>query len=212
MLSIQLDPTAANSALIVAVVTAFAGPLATLWITYYFQNRQKEKEHNNSLRAVWFTKKLNAAEVITAQYSLLLGSIFHINLSIKELKRDESTMVGERVFDVGDYLLDQSKQGLEKASKLDAVLANTLFLYFNVPEAQSLNLQNLAVSFYEMIPEISNNFNSAMETPSESLEWLRFNDSIDSFGAKYALLKSTIESQIRRIRDSFLGYDFDNIA
>lgn len=82
-----------NDYIVVLTTTiGVSGPVLTLVITNHFQDKQKAREHNNSLQAIWFTKKLNAAEVIIAQNALFLAGIFSINIAIKNLKLGDNEL------------------------------------------------------------------------------------------------------------------------
>lgn len=98
---------------------------------------------------------------------------------------------------------NEARKGLEKASQLDTVLSNSLFLYFNVTESESLALQGIIKSFYETVQGIIPRLTMALTTDPGSEERFAYNESLDGFISKYNELKGAIESQMKKIRSSF---------
>ena len=181
-----------------------SGPLITLLITNHFQAKQKARENDFSLRTVWFEKKIAAAQVIMAQNTLIISSIFSINMAIKNLKfGEEEVDIVDEDFNIIEHLKNEAAKALEKAAQLDSVLSNSLFLFFNVTEAESLAVQGLVRSFYEVIKDIIPKLKVALESSPDSAERIAYNQSMDAIITKYNEVRAAIEGQMKKIRDSF---------
>ena len=139
-----------------------------------------------------------------AQNSLLIASIFNTQLAIQKLRFD----VDYSTFQVGDFnilqhLKNESNAGLLKAARLDPVLTNNLFLYFDIDQDEMIVTQNIIRRVYEIIEELIVKFNKAHETNPGTEEKQEYYKTVEQFTLAYNDLVKVVRDQMQMIRDSF---------
>jgi Holliday junction resolvasome RuvABC endonuclease subunit len=117
----------------IALISGLLSSLSTIFATKLLDIFQNKKQHRYSIEKLYFEKKINAAELIVSQLTILSGAIMHCSILFERLKeKDYFEEDNEFETNVDRNLELTIDKQLKQAENSAFVIANALTLYFDI--------------------------------------------------------------------------------
>jgi len=203
-----MDPTS------IALIAGLLSSLFTVFVTKLLDLFQNKKQHRYNIERLYFEKKINAAELIVSQMTILSGALMHIIILFERLKeQDNSKIIDEFESHVDRNLELTIDKQLKQNENTLFVITNTLMLYFDVNDKDLFSKESTK-ELHNLVGQVgtkleamdnahenllnrlnSNEYNKAVETYNLSVSAYKSHIQliIDKYETLYAQLVSTVE-------------------
>jgi hypothetical protein len=138
----------------IALISGLLSSISTIFATKLLDIFQNKKQHRYSIEKLYFEKKINAAELIVSQLTLLSGAIMHCSILFERLKeKDYFELDNEFETNVDRNLELTIDKQLKQAENSLFVIANTLTLYFDVGD-KSIFAKELSKDLHNLVGRV----------------------------------------------------------
>ena len=133
----------------IGILGGLIGSSLTVVVTKLLDLFQKSKEHKYSLQKIFFEKKLLAAEVTIAQYTIMYKALSSLAVLYERLDFDPC---GDIESYLQDSLGEEAEKQMEIANDASFIVANSITLYFDFET--EFNEDEVIKDFYNLLAKI----------------------------------------------------------
>jgi hypothetical protein len=208
----------------IAVISGLLSSLSTILATKVLDIFQSKKQHRYSIEKLYFEKKINAAELIVSQYTIMSGALMHCSIYFERLSnKDYFADDDEFEIDVDKNLGLTIDKQLKQAENSSFIIANTLSLYFDIGEKSliakefSMELHNLLGQVgmkiatmdksYDYFEEVINTSEHDKAVENFNIASSEYKNHIQLIANKYEAFNIEISAIVKLIRNDISKYE-----
>ena len=208
----------------IALISGLLSSLSTIFATKLLDIFQNKKQHRYSIEKLYFEKKINAAELIVSQLTILSGALMHCSILFERLKEKDYFEVDNEFESNVDKNLELTiDKQLKQAENSLFVIANTLTLYFDIGD-KSIFAKEFSKGLHNLVGQVGikleamdnayDNFLKVINTSAHNKAVDAFNltnkeykDHIQMIADKYESFYSELLTVVKLIRKDISQYE-----